>query len=192
MKTIIVHGIRTKEGMANVGRMRPFVQRTGAECVLFDYGFLNFWEARWKNNELARRLSLLVTPGDAVIGHSNGCTIIHHAATVYKAKFGAVALINPALDSAKSFVADHVDVYYNFDDKAVWISKLLFLHPWGDMGRIGAEGAWANNIDCGKTNGLPVVSGHCDIFTNRCLPQWGKFIAQRLQESSTCASVAAA
>lgn len=181
MKTIIVHGIHTKEGMANVGRLRPFVEQyANMECVLFDYGFVGFWAARWQNSELARRLSLLVTPGDNVVGHSNGCALIYLAATEYKAQFCHAALINPALDSGKSFSAAHVDVYHNRDDKAVWLSKLLYRHPWGEMGRIGADGSWATNIDCARTMGLPVVSGHSDIFTNRCLPQWGRLIAQRL------------
>lgn len=182
MKTIIVHGIHTKEGMANVGRLRPFVQRTGMECVLFDYGFLGFWRARWDNPELARRLALLVTPGDNVIGHSNGCALIALAASRHNAEFGHVALINPALDSDSKFPAPpgRVDVYHNRDDRAVWVSKLLFRHPWGEMGRIGADGSWATNIDCARTIGMPVVRGHSDIFTNRCLPDWGALIAARL------------
>jgi len=184
MKVILVHGINTKEGMANVGRLKPFIERRGMECVLFEYGYLGAWRARWSNSEMARRLAHLVTPGDAVIGHSNGCAIIYLAAKEQKAKFGRVALINPALDADRKIAADQVDVYHNAGDDVVWASKLLLWHPWGEMGRCGADGDWANNFDCGRTPGMPKVYGHSDIFTNRCLRAWGDLIAARMVASS--------
>lgn len=181
-RIILVHGIRSKEGHSNVRQLVPAMQAEGMDTIVFEYGFIRFFMARFLNGRLAKRLRALAMPGDIVVAHSNGCAITQQAAAE-GADFGGVVYINPALDPDKTTRAPWVDIYFNPGDHVVWFSKLLPWHTWGEMGSIGYTGAAINhtNFNTGDFPLMPKCDGHLDIFRAKNIGAWGKFIARRIQ-----------
>ena len=172
----IIHGIHVSEPDNSVGKLRPYFETYGYPVLVHDYGHIFAWQARFRNEGIAERIAKHVQPGDIVIGHSNGCAIIHLMAKK-GVQFKGAVLINAALDRDAQIEngAEWVHVYHNKGDGWTSLSRLLFWHPWGAMGQKGYEGPdrRVRNFDC-----YPDVDGHSDIFTK--LPKWGRIVASNV------------
>ena len=79
MKIRLIHGIHAPEGDSNMARFAPHLQRAApnAQVLLWQYGFMGFWQARWRNAGVAERLTGLhkqqrTTESEVWITHSNG------------------------------------------------------------------------------------------------------------------------
>lgn len=118
----------------------------------------------------------MVSHGAVGIGHSNGCLILHRAASD-GAPFRHLILINPALDADIAFPpsVERIDVLHNSDDAVVSVGALLPFHRWGDMGRRGAT--WPDwrvrNYD---TRALFGASGHSAVFSDEVIDRLASFV----------------
>ena len=181
-RIILVHGILSSEGRSNVRQLVPALQKTGLAVSVFEYGFIHFFQARFRNPSLAKRLRAISMPGDIIVAHSNGCAITHRAANE-GAQFGGVVYINPALDPERTTPAPWVDVYFNPGDHVTWFSKLLPWHTWGEMGSTGYKGPATNhiNFNTGDFPLMPRCNGHLDLFNEGNVDAWSNFIARRIE-----------
>ena len=187
MRVHIVHGILDSVGTSGLLRLIPYLKAAGFMVCSPDYGLITAAETRLANPIIVRTLAPYIEPGDVYVGHSNGCAIGYDLVQA-GAPFAGLVLINAALRQDITLpAAMWADVYYNQDDDAtvaaVLAAQLGLVDPvWGEMGHGGYLGVHPKvcNINCSKPpQGLPVVSGHSDIFNK--LDQWGPFIVRRIQ-----------
>lgn len=175
MKVHLIHGIHTSQPGGTVAKLKPFFEGAGYEVVVHNYGYAHALTARFINPFRAIWLATKIEDGDVVVGHSNGCTLAWMISNKYRNNLGLV-YINPALDDdAESYNSKWVNVYFNKGDEVVHWSKLLFAHPWGEMGRVGYTGLENDevlNVDCGVT-GAWAVHGHSDLFSDYNIVYWG-------------------
>jgi pimeloyl-ACP methyl ester carboxylesterase len=139
MIVYLVHGFNVKDkGQGTTDKLVPVLAEKGDyQPVEIDYGFFGLFRVRVCNTGTARILASIVEPGSIAIGHSNGCAVIQQAAS-YGAKFRHVTMINPALDrDAVLEGADTVNVWHSPTDVPTRVSRVLWRHPWGAMGRRG-------------------------------------------------------
>jgi hypothetical protein len=164
--------------------MLPF----GSHICYPDYGFILGLETRVVNPIIVGCLQPYISPTDILICHSNGCAIAYDLMHSGIAMGGAV-FVNAALEQniIRPKTVPWVDVYFNAGDtitEAAKIGALLGIDDpvWGEMGHAGYEGTdpQIQNIDCGKTAGLPVVDGHSAFFIPGNLAGWGPYLAQRI------------
>lgn len=155
-RVILVHGFNVSDGGAGTtDRFRAHYEREGFEVIEFDThwqrGILrDLFSVRFDNVKRAQKLARLVHPGDVLVGHSNGCTIIHlmtwliaslSCDAVTKQMLCSLILIyhNPALD-ADAPAALNVKgryVFHSASDGVVHLASLLYRSNWGRMGQIG-------------------------------------------------------
>lgn len=169
---LLVHGFNVSDPMTSIGRLVPAIIERGLSCEVFDYGDASLLDVRIANDNIAYALLSQVRAlrrefGRVVmLGHSNGCALIHMAAklqTVRKINlFDRVVYVSPALNSDARLPPElkRCDVYHTRNDDAVWWSKLLFFHPWGAMGRTGAKTPGYVNHDWTDR-----VSSHSEWFS---------------------------
>jgi hypothetical protein len=185
----LVHGIHTVVGDPVVEGLIPYLQAAGFEVIYPDYGWIAGLETRIANPLIVRSILPYLAPGDLWIGHSNGCAIgydlMHLSAPIAGAVFINGALEPPLLRPAQ---VRWIDVYFNAGDditEAAQIAEHLGLVDpvWGELGHSGYRGTDDRivNIDCGKTAGMPVVSGHSDFFTPAKIASWGPYLVKRIQ-----------
>lgn len=183
MRVHVVHGILDPVGAAGILKLVPYLRDAGFDVRVPDYGLVTALETRIANPIIVRTLRPYIEPGDLYIGHSNGCAIGYDLLTA-GAPLGGFVFINAALKRDISLATPlWADVYYNAGDTAtvaaVASAALGLSDPvWGDMGHAGYEGdnPRISNVDCGRTPGLPAVSGHGDIFTAGKIEHWAPYI----------------
>lgn len=184
-RIVVVHGIHAAEGESHVWQLRPGLEaETGLEVGVFEYGFMSFWSARFRNSKIAERLAAIVQPGDVIVNHSNGAAVTYLACRDFGMRPSVVACVNPALDNDLLFRgASETDVYYNAGDTWVGLASILIGHVWGDMGKVGYKGQHpgVHNIDCGNTPGMPKVDGHIDLFSAGKADLWSRYIGIRIR-----------
>lgn len=192
MRIHFVHGILDPVGTAGLLKLVPYFQEAGFDCRIPDYGLITAVETRVANPIIVRTLRPYIEPGDVYIGHSNGCAIAYDLVRGESARPAGLVLINAALERDIRLPAPMwADVYYNSGDEAtvaaVAAARLGLSDPvWGDMGHSGAlhdpEGCIIS-VDCGAPprEGLSVISGHSDIFTDGKVEAWARFILERVQ-----------
>ncbi|MEZ0155246.1 MAG: alpha/beta fold hydrolase [Candidatus Reddybacter sp.] len=193
---ILVHGFNVWDGgRATVGKLRPFLSARDVPYIMINYGHVGLLRTGRKNKKIAGRLAKAVrTALDAgqrpvVIGHSNGCAIIHLAmAEVMKGllpvdnySVGAV-YINPALGRGlMAPAAVHcLDVWFSPSDKPVRWSKWLprsNARPWGEMGATGFVGVDKRVRNHNKELMSPSSKSHSDMFSAELLPFYGPLLA---------------
>lgn len=173
---VFVHGFNVTDGGAGTtGKLARRLEHLG-ESAQFRYGWLGLLGVRLFDGRFARMLAGMVTHGAVGIGHSNGCLILHRAASD-GAPFRHLILINPALDADVAFPpsVERVDVLHNSDDTVVSVGSLLPFHGWGDMGRRGAT--WPDwrvrNYD---TRALFGASGHSAVFSDEVIDRLASFV----------------
>lgn len=141
-KVYLVHGFRTKDAQkAPLAFLEPILTKAGHDVTMADYGWIHRLRVRLCNSRLARMLGSMAEEGSIVIGHSNGCALIHEACEM-GAKFSQVILFNPALDSNIEF-AKHIpkiSVFYSKNDTATQLASWIPFSKWGSMGTDGYNG----------------------------------------------------
>lgn len=179
----LIHGIHTSDKDNVTAKLAPaFRQVHGAENVLVrKYGYalaLTTGLTNFLNKRRAERLAKLIKPGDSIVAHSNGCAIAWLIDSEYVEHLDSVILIQPALDSWRTFEnTSRVLVLYNDEDEVVGASTLGFCSAWGDMGKVGYTGA-LGNVEQWDTkappHGLPPYAGHSGIVESDAhRQQWG-------------------
>jgi hypothetical protein len=184
-RVVLVHGIHTREGASNVGRLAPYFERAGFEVKVFEYGWLGVLQARFRNPGIARRLAALVRRDDHLVCHSNGATVAWLAMRRHGMTCQRVSLVAPALDDDKLMQnAAHTDVYFNGCDDVLWLARLFWHHAWGSMGRDGCSNPLRRifdtvNIDVAHHPELPQICGHLDYFAEHILPRFAPWLVNR-------------
>lgn len=188
MKVHLVHGIHTPTGDPEVRELVPYLRAAGFDVRFPDYGWIAALETRIVNPLMERVLLPYLETGDVLIGHSNGAAIAYDLMNLGAPVIGAV-FINAALQPSITRPAHvkWIDVYFNAGDEiteAAQIAERLHLVDlvWGEMGHRGYEGTDSaiTGINCGASAGMPVVSGHSDIFALAKIAEWGPFIVKRI------------
>jgi pimeloyl-ACP methyl ester carboxylesterase len=187
----LIHGIHT-EGASPVQGLIPYLNAAGFQVKYPDYGYILGLETRVVNPIVVNSLDCYMQDGDILIGHSNGCAIIYELLNRQAAVYGGAILINAALNQRITLPpgCPWIDVYFNPGDtvtEAAKIGALLGVDDliWGEMGHGGYIGTdpKINNINCGSTSGMPMVSGHSDFFTASKLLDWSQFLIKRLRSN---------
>lgn len=186
MKIITVHGIHTAEGHNSMAALRPILARhlPDQTIVGHDYGFMGFWQARWRNGGEAARLADVIEDGDIVVTHSNGAALAYLAVRDYGARPVGIININPALDRWRTAGVEWVETIHSDGDRWVWLSQWLPGHIWGDQGRVGYRGTEDNTVSHNASDfgGRMVYSDHCGLFDPQRIDRWSAFIAHRIGE----------
>lgn len=140
----IIHGIHTSEGSTSTpALMIPKLKRQHYNVVVHDYGWVLGILSRFQNEGRAKKIAPFIKEGDIILAHSNGADITRRMLKSFGIKPAGIILLQPALDDDIEFEpGDYwINVFFNEEDKAVWIAKFLPLHhPYGEMGRVGYTG----------------------------------------------------
>jgi hypothetical protein len=167
-RALLVHGFNVADGgVGTVGTIEPAVKTAGFTIGRFPYGKLGVLGVRFFNDNLAQALAWCIMDGEfeVVIGHSNGCALIHQAlwhAEEFGCKGVRAVYISPALDrdAPLSPCVTRADVLTTVHDKAVRLAALLPFHAWGSMGAKGPAGYEQRYIH----HPCPEVKGHSAWF----------------------------
>jgi len=192
---ILVHGFNVWDwGRSTVGKLRPFYAAYRIPYIMVDYGHFGVGETYWKNKKIAKKLSIACTNAKLsgykiiLVGHSNGCAIIHQAAEQFKAEIEKAVYINPALDkdADPALSMGSLDVWHSPSDKPVKWSRKLPFHPWGEMGSTGYIGESPKVRNYNKEEDHAVSSKeHSDVFSIELLPYFAPLI---IGQSLSCFS----
>lgn len=193
-KIRLLHGIHEPEGDNNMSRFAPLVQAAApeAQVLLWQYGFMGFWQARWRNHEVAFDFASDSAVGrrrgelEVWVTHSNGAAVAYLAVERYGARPDMIININPALDRWRTAAVPYVLTIHSDGDRWVWLSQWLPGHLWGDQGKVGYRGQMKNtlNIDAGKADPAMRYSGHVGAFEASRAPLWARFCAARIEQAS--------
>lgn len=183
----LIHGIHSSTGKSAVEGLIPYLRAAGFDVRYPDYGWIAGLETRIANPIICGSLLPYIGADDILIGHSNGCAIAYDLLSRRGAKVAGAVFINAALEQSIQPLAPWIDVYFNAGDDITEAAKIgAALHVtdtvWGMMGHAGYDGKDPSitNINCGSTPGLPVVSGHSDLFTPSKLAAWAPYIVSRI------------
>lgn len=180
----LLHGIHTS-GPSTLSGFVPLIKNSKVRYP--DYGYILGVETRLMNPVIVGTLVPYVGCDDVLICHSNGCAIAYDLMNRGIAVRGAI-FINAALDRTITRPPNcpFIDVYFNAGDQiteaAQIAARLGIVDPvWGEMGHAGYSGSdpYIQNIDCGRTIGMPVLCGHSDFGTPDKFATWGPFALAR-------------
>lgn len=184
----LIHGIRNT-AESPVKGLIPYLQSAGFQVKYPDYGYEYELETRFVNPMLVGALLPYIGPGDICVCHSNGCALAYELMK-RGAPFAGAVFIDGALeqDIARIYPVEWIDVYFNSGDDITEVAKLgaelgVTDKIWGPLGHAGYVGAdpEIQNVNCGLTKGLPVVSGHSDFFTPAKLSAWAPYLIDSIQ-----------
>lgn len=193
----LIHGIHAPEGANNMSALLPHMRDAcpDADVQLFGYGFMGFWQARWRNNDVASRLAAVWRNGAADqevwITHSNGAAVAYLATHSHGARPRMVININPALDRHLAAIAPAVEVIHSDGDRWVDVAQWLPGHIWGDQGKMGYGSTWAakarrtdviNHRASAPDFGNMAYDNHTGLFKPKRIAHWSRFIAHRIDE----------
>jgi hypothetical protein len=192
LRIIGVHGINSPEGANSMRFFMPGIQKQipYADCSTFEYGFMGFWQARWRNHDVAARLTRVSAPdGDEPeflvwITHSNGAAVGFLAVDDYGAAPDMIVQINPALDRWLTPNVPWVEVIYSEQDRVVDLAQWVPFHIWGDQGKVGYRGRRKNTIshNAGSFGPEMAYEGHLGLFDPVHKYLWQAFIAARIEQ----------
>lgn len=188
MRVLLIHGIHAPEGSSNIAMLMPYLKGAMPKAVVevFSYGFMGFWQARWKNNSVAERLAKEQSSEDEVwITHSNGAAIAYLAVKNHGASPSMIININPALDRDLAASVPVVEVIHSKEDRAVYFSRWLPFHVWGDQGKVGYKGERQDvvNHNASEFGGSMRYDDHCGLFSSVRIREWATFIAHLIGKS---------
>ena len=186
---ILVHGYNVGDGgVGTVGKLRPFFATKGIPYIMLRYGDFSLLDVRRKNDKVSKQLAEACKNAKkagykvVVVGHSNGCAIIHGASTKFNAEIDSAVYINPALkkELAPAEGVNALTVWYSPSDKpvklATYLPKLL-KQPWGEMGAVGYIGNDLRVTNINKEEDFSVSSNkHSDVFSVEKLPFFAQLI----------------
>lgn len=188
MKIVLLHGIHSKEGDNNMTALAPHLQKFVRDIpvVVHGYGFVGFWEARWSNKGVAEHLSKVVQHDDVLVTHSNGAAIAYLAERDFGMVCKGVLNINPALDRDLTTQCGFAHTIYSESDRAVYLSRFLPFHLWGDQGRVGYKGkmkpADRNTNASSSEWGAMAYQHHCGLFESSRVEFWAEWVAAKIDE----------
>lgn len=187
----MIHGIHSPEGNNNMSAFRPYVINASPEKTivrLYQYGFMGFWRARWDNDRIAQNLADVAAretrkddPPEVWLTHSNGAALAYLAVEKYGARPVMIVNVNPALDRDLSARIARVETIHSPGDRAVYVSRFLPFHIWGDQGKVGYRGAQRNTKNHDVRNFEDTVmyyEGHSDLFSSLRAQAWADFIVK--------------
>lgn len=196
---LLIHGFNVWDGgKATVGELRGYFAARDMPYHILKYGHFGLWDARTKNDNVARQVADFVTRAKepvVCIGHSNGCAIIYLAITKYNAHPAHCVFINPALeaDALEQPLPISFDIWHSPSDKPVKWARFLpktQFRPWGDMGAVGATNGKPDSriVNYNKETDYPVSSNeHSDVFRTEKLSFFGPLIVNTtLQRIESC------
>lgn len=192
----LIHGIHSPEGNNNITAFVPVLQKAmpGARVEVFSYGFMGFWQARFRNDEVARRLASTrrtdTKEKEIWVTHSNGAAIAYLATTRYEARPDAIFNFNPALDRWRVAPVKWVETIHSNQDRWVNLARHLPGHIWGDQGKIGIAPTTFkvpehNSYVChnaSKIGGKMAYDDHTGAFHPVRRESWAYFLANRIDE----------
>ena len=190
----LIHGIHSPEGDNNVAAFAPIPQHTlpGAHVTVFSYGFMGFWQARWRNDEVAKKLAFVKSGNtgekEIWVTHSNGAAVAYMAVKQYGARPNAIFNFNPALDRWRVAPVNWVETVHSEQDYAVNVARFLPFHIWGDQGRVGIQKTLTKPVEhhhyvthnASKFPGFMRYYTHTGAFSAARRQSWAYFIAHRL------------
>jgi hypothetical protein len=187
MRVVLIHGIHSVEGNNNMSALHPYIRRDlpGVDVELYQYGFMGFWQARWRNKVEAEKFADYLAGDDSVvITHSNGAAITYLACREFQARPAVIININPALDRWRTSPVDWVLTIHSRNDRAVNLSQWLPGHIWGDQGRVGYRGTRTNtsNLDASSQPGRMAYDGHCGLFKPERISDWSHLVTDYIAE----------
>lgn len=191
MRIVLVHGFNVRDGGAKtVDRLAPYLHDAGHEVDIddADYGPFSLWDVRFRKHKAVVRIARALESADAVVSHSNGANYEHKALRLLPPEpKKRVVRLSPAVD-VNTGVAPCVNyghVFHTRTDLAVWASRLLLFHPWGQQGRKGYLGndRRVRNIDFSD-----IVKGHSDWFNDDNVEFVARAILRALEEKWTVKS----
>ena len=97
-KIYLIHGFNVDDGgKATIQKLEPLFKMNGFFVHTIDYNWMGLIGVRFCNKKIAHAIASMADDDSIIIGHSNGCALIHYAAQ-YGAPFKKVVYINPALN----------------------------------------------------------------------------------------------
>tara|TARA_B110001450_G_C17604718_1_gene474573 strand:+ start:316 stop:915 length:600 start_codon:yes stop_codon:yes gene_type:complete len=187
---LLVHGYNVRDhGEKTIGRFRPFLISRGWDTIMFRMGWMGLIQVYLQNKKHARRLAAAASNAKKqtkakviAVGHSNGCAIIHMAATQFNAPIDRICYINPALekDMVPGKQVKQIDVWYSPSDRPVQLAKYLPRHIWGEMGSTGYVGEDLRFTNFNKEDMAVSSNEHSDFAAAEKLSFFGPLIANRL------------
>lgn len=189
---LIVHGFNVRDqGRGSTDRLAAKLRADGHRVIELDYGWMGVVGTYLADKPMAAIMApltiLLHELGVKLfyIGHSNGCAI-GQLASIRKARFAGMFLINPALDRDATFgdATEFIRAFYTRSDAPTVLARILPKHPWGAMGHHGpARGSRAKGVDLDRLCGPGL--GHSGVFQSpRALHSLAKHIMQVAGEAS--------
>lgn len=162
MNVATVHGFNVRDyGARSTDRLHPGLRAEGHRVIDIDYGWLGLLGVRLYSDRISKRIAhkAFNEPCNVLIGHSNGCALIHSALWYMRRiwspqelaeKVQRVIYISPALNRGAPcppWMMGKIHVLHSERDDTVKLADLLWCHPWGSMGARGAEGPGFVNHD---------------------------------------------
>ena len=188
----LVHGFNVSDGgMSSVRTMIPFLEETDITPITVNYGYFGLLKVKFKNDNIARQLCAAVQAAYCwydevyVIGHSNGCAIMHMAAQLEGFRSDGFVYINPALKkcSPRHASVKFRHVWHSPSDIAVRLArKLPFADVWGEMGAKGYTGIEdENTVNFNKETDFMLSSDkHSDVFNFSKRSYFGPLIVETM------------
>lgn len=187
-----IHGIHSKEGDNNMSRFAPHLARALPDGLvkLNEYGFMGFWQARWRNDGVAQTLAInhkrerIRGVPEVWVTHSNGAVVAYLAVRDHGAMPDMIININPALDRWRTAPVECVETIHSRGDRAVYVSQFLPFHLWGDQGLVGYCGRADNtlNHDASVFPEGMAYSSHTGAFSETRRAKWATFVASRIEK----------
>lgn len=197
----LIHGIHAPEGDHNMAALLPHLKLAcpTADVSLFEYGFMGFWAARWRNDrvagDLARSYHSRASAGgpaeEVWITHSNGAAVAYLACRDHGARPDMIVNLNPALDRWRAAPVPAVEVIHSAADRWVDVAQWLPGHIWGDQGKMGygptqfrkAQRKDIINHSASSADfGRMAYRDHTGLFAPKRVADWAQFIAHRIGE----------
>ena len=195
---LLIHGFNVFNPEKSVGKLRTFFEVRGCPTVMINYGHTGLIETRFKNPKIAKKIATItaaIKKADPfrpiiLVGHSNGCAIIHIATNDFRAIADNVVYINPALEKHLSpgKYVKKCHVWHSPSDKPVkWARRLSKIipkrwfnaRPWGEMGAVGYVGQDERMLNYNKEYSFLLSSKtHSDVFDWELMPYFGELIVE--------------
>lgn len=164
----LIHGFNvTDGGKQTIQKLEPLFKLNGFYVHTINYNWMGPIGVRFCNKKIAHTIASMADNNSIIIGHSNGCALIHHAAH-YGAPFKKVVYINPALNKNASLALQvkNAQVWYSSSDNTVWKAKFMPFHIWGEMGKTGYIGLDKRYVNIDSENIFGKEIHHSDVFND--------------------------
>lgn len=185
-KTVhIVHGFNVSDGGKDtVAKLKPYFECRDYPTIVHDYGWVGPFLLRLRNKQTVDELKHHIKPGDAFVGHSNGC-LIGWRLLQAGAPLSSVICIQPALRKDTKWSVPTLCLYNN-SDWAVRFGRIwgrlasavtCSFHGWGAAGAYGFDTTAENWNTKEMAPEAFRVGGHSNVFKDEYVSYWGERVA---------------